>query len=57
MPDALSATTLPISRLRDQLRIRWLTHPEARLKKKTFKKELAFPYQIALNKQNMLSDM
>jgi len=30
-PDVLPATTLPISRLRDLLRISWLAYPEAML--------------------------
>jgi len=30
MPDALPVTTLPISMLRDQLRIRWLACPKVR---------------------------
>jgi len=29
MPDALAATTVPISGLRDQLRVGWLVYPEA----------------------------
>jgi len=46
MPDALSAATLFISRLRDWLRICWLAYPEARPTQLTDLQEQLVPHKV-----------